>query len=214
MPTHCYYPDSPDPADNKNILFNVEDITERISDLGFGNTFKSIELDIGSSHGEFLSRMARDYPFSNFVGVEIVEEKCRIATRRVLSRHLSNARIVNMEASQFISEFVPTLSVNAVHIYFPTPYPCRELGLKHRLVNREFIAQVYRILKDGGVLRIVTDHLGYLNDIDTHLRGDNRWWPVPWNAPTRSIPNGCVVGTHWELKLKEEKNIYKLQLIK
>ena len=197
----------------EHMLVNNDHLGSCLYELIWSSPLDNIELDIGSSHGEFLCHMAPEFPLTKFVGIEIVKEKCLKAERKIAKLDLKNVYIINMEAYNFVYYYVPCSSIRAVHIFFPSPYPNRDLGLEHRLVTWEFLEKIYIILKQGGILRIVTDHKGYFNDINRALSQNDKWWPNNWIPPSRTFKRGFLVGTYWEKKIKD-KPYYNIQVIK
>ena len=180
----------------------------------FSKSLNPIEIDVGCSHGDFLTNIAAEYPTRIFFGIEIVSEKCHIAESKIKKAGVSNVFIINAEAKQFISGCIPSNCVNSIHIYFPSPYPNRDLNLEHRLITNDFLYKIYSILKPGGSLRIVTDHKGYFSQINNLIRNNQKWWPINWIPPYKNIPNNYIVGTHWEIKLTNFKVILYIQILK
>src|SRR3954447_2247555 len=79
-------------------------------------------LKIGIDTGSTLVRFARQHPELFYVGVEIKKEKARVAVSRIRRNKCSNAIIVNMEAHEFISNYVEDECFHEIMIFFPTPF--------------------------------------------------------------------------------------------
>ncbi len=123
----------------------------------------TVELDIGSSWGEFLCKIAARYPHKKYLGVEIRPAKCARAFNRAMRTGVSNVCIVNMEAHRFIQEFICADFLSAIHIYFPTPDQ-RSLGdttLPQRLITYDFVRLAYRALRSSCSVRLMTDQRNY-----------------------------------------------------
>ncbi len=65
-------------------------------------------------------------------------------------------------------EFISDGTLSAVHIYFPDPWP-KKRHHKRRLIQTGFVGEVIRVLKTGGIVRIVTDHAEYFEQIEQVL---------------------------------------------
>src|SRR5436305_13291945 len=85
------------------------------------------ELKIGISTGQFLCYIASHCPHRFFVGIEFKPHTSIRAAKRILRKSLDNVIVINMEATRYITENVEDSTFEAIHIYFPTPYP-RAIG--------------------------------------------------------------------------------------
>lgn len=175
--------------------------------------FSHLELDIGCNKGHFLRRIAKYHGSRRYIGVDINHSLCDLAAIAIRREGLTNARVVNIEAHRFIRKYIQTNSINAIHIYFPTPYP-RSIGLSRRLINRDFLEEVYRCLLSGGSLRIVTDHEQYFTEINDCLRY-LPWWHIDWVPPlplNRSAES--VIDTPSEDRYSSKSEAFSLQVLK
>lgn len=137
-----------------------------------------LEVDFGCHRGTFLLRMAEKYPETNFLGIEKQAarvEKCLAKFRR---RALPNALAVQGEGAGALARWLPEQSVSTVHVSFPDPWPKRRHASR-RLVTRGFLEAVARILRTGGVLRLMTDDSAYFSEMKNLLaRG---WEECSWD---------------------------------
>jgi tRNA (guanine-N7-)-methyltransferase len=69
-----------------------------------------------------------------------------------------------LEASYVIEFMVPPGSIDALHIYFPDPWPKRK-HRKNRLINERFTDVTANALKVGGVIYLRTDDLDYFEQM-------------------------------------------------
>ena len=61
---------------------------------------------------------------------------------------------------------LPENSFEAVHIYFPDPWP-KDRHARHRLIDSEFPQSAARLLKKGGVAHLRTDDVTYFKQMET-----------------------------------------------
>jgi tRNA G46 methylase TrmB len=173
----------------------------------------NLEIEVGSNAGHLICRLAKLNQNTRFIGIDLNRRSCEVAVEKITRYKLSNVKIINMEAHRFIAENVLTNSVRALHIYFPTPNP-QAIGLDRRLINRNFLEEVYRILISGGALRIVTDHNNYFKEINMNLRY-LPWWDVTWSLPSPlKERDGFVIYTPCEQRYSAKSKIHKLQVLK
>ncbi len=130
-----------------------------------------VEIEIGSGKGRFLKEEAARRPHCGFLGVEYGEKWARHAVNSLSKAKISNVRIVVAETVSFFDRFVPSGTVQAVHIYFPDPWPKRRHA-KRRIWQPEFVQQVLRILRDHGMICFATDIRGYFLKIQEMLSAE------------------------------------------
>ena len=118
-----------------------------------------VELEIGSGNGHFLAARSATCPDTLVIGTEIKSERCRKAARKLSSAKADNAVIIRARAEQVIG-WLPPASLDAVHIYFPDPWPKRR-HRRRRLLRRGVVEELARLLRPGGCLYLVTDFYDY-----------------------------------------------------
>jgi tRNA (guanine-N7-)-methyltransferase len=138
-----------------------------VQKLDWGAVFKQpqpIEIELGSGDGSFLANYAKLHPERNFFGVERLLGRLRKLNKKALRAGLENMALLRLEASYVIEFLVPTESIDALHIYFPDPWPKRK-HRKNRLINERFTEITARALKGGGVIYLRTDDLDYFQQM-------------------------------------------------
>ncbi|MGZ7030495.1 MAG: tRNA (guanosine(46)-N7)-methyltransferase TrmB [Thermoanaerobaculia bacterium] len=147
----------------------------------FGNG-NPVVIEIGSGSGRFLISGATERPETNFIGIEKSLHYYRVIRDRVAKRGLRNVRVLNHDAFPILQKMIPDASVSEVHIYFPDPWP-RPKHQKRRIIRPEVLAEIRRVLVDGGTGIYVTDHREYFDRAapeieevfraEEHLPGDD-----------------------------------------
>lgn len=166
----------------------------------FGNDHP-VEMEIGMGKGTFITQQARLHPEINYFGLEYARWFWRYASDRLRRNQCTNARTARAEAGYFVREFVPSASISVLHIYHPDPWP-KKRHHKRRLIQQPFLDQVHRILIPGGILRIVTDHFEYFQQIDALMKASPfeliDYTPPAWAG------EGELIGTNFERKYIQE----------
>jgi tRNA (guanine-N7-)-methyltransferase len=141
------------PRDSGFVRLNLEEL--------FGNGNRVV-LEIGSGKGRFLIGSATEQPETNFIGIEKSLHYYRVIRDRVRKRGLTNVRLINHDAFLVLRDMIPSASLAEVHIYFPDPWP-RKKEQKRRMIRPEVLAEIRRVLVDGGWGIYVTDHKEYFD---------------------------------------------------
>jgi tRNA (guanine-N7-)-methyltransferase len=157
--------------EERTLIFKPESYVQR---LDWGRVFaraQPVEVELGSGDGSFLANYAKLHPERNFFGVERLLGRLRKLNKKALRAGLTNMALLRLEASYVIEFLVPPESVDALHIYFPDPWPKRK-HRKNRLINEAFTEIVAKALKAGGVIYLRTDDLDYFQQM-TRVFGAN-----------------------------------------
>ena len=172
----------------------------------FGNDHPVI-LEIGSGKGRFLLATAMERPDVNVIGIEKSLHYHRVIRDRFLKRDLRNVRLINHDAFLVLQKMIPDASLAEVHIYFPDPWP-RKRERKRRIIRPEVLAELRRVLVEGGMGIYVTDHREYFEVaaplIEAEFRAERRI-PGPEDLPR----------TNYEAKYRAEgREIYEVRFWK
>jgi tRNA (guanine-N7-)-methyltransferase len=119
-----------------------------------------LEIELGAGDGSFLAAYAQAHPERNFIGLERLLGRLRKIERKAKRAGSQNVRLVRIEADYFTRYLLPRRSVEALHIYFPDPWPKRR-HWKNRLINPEFTRTLENVLTPGGMIYLRTDDPPY-----------------------------------------------------
>jgi tRNA (guanine-N7-)-methyltransferase len=162
----------------------------------FGNAHPVV-LEIGSGKGRFLLATAMERPDVNVLGIEKSLHYHRVIRDRFLKRDLRNIRLINHDAFVVLQKMIPDASLAEVHIYFPDPWP-RKRERKRRIIRPEVLAEIGRVLVEGGYGIYVTDHEEYFESaaplVEAAFERSERRVPGPDDPPR----------TNYEAKYREE----------
>ncbi|MCZ7651493.1 MAG: hypothetical protein M5U13_10195 [Thermoanaerobaculia bacterium] len=165
------------------------------------------ELEIGFGKGRYLLARAAAEPERGFVGIEVAGEYFRAAARRAARRRLGNLVLLRGEALYLLATALPPAFAEAVHVYFPDPWP-KAHHQRRRLLSPAALDLVTRALAPGGRILFATDHAGYGAEVEELLAGARglavRRWPGGWPGGPR---------TNYEAKyVAEGRPILRLEL--
>jgi len=123
-----------------------------------------VEVELGSGDGSFLAQYAKLQPERNFLGVERLLGRLRKLNKKGIRAGLTNLALLRLEASYLMEFMIPDASIEALHIYFPDPWPKRK-HRKNRLINERFTELARKGLKAGGIVYLRTDDLDYFEQM-------------------------------------------------
>lgn len=132
-----------------------------------------VEVDLGCGSGNFLLQRAALRPHSHHVGFELRFKRLVKSARKLEKDGLTNVWLLRESADRFADYFAP-VTVDRVYVNFPDPWP-RHSQWKKRLIRKEFLADLTRVLKPGGTLHLKTDHSGYFLHFLGLIQGVTGW---------------------------------------
>ena len=179
---------------------------QRLPDV-FAPAVNKIWLEIGFGGGEHLIWQATHNREIGLIGCEPFEDGVVKVLDAVDTEDLANVK-VHADDGRPLLRLLPEGGVDRAFVLFPDPWP-KKRHHKRRLVSSETVAELARILRAGGELRIATDIGEYACAILQAVLGHGGFgWtamgPDDWrNRPTDWPP------TRYEAKaLREGRRCY------
>ncbi len=117
-------------------------------------------FEIGFGMGQSLLEMAARESDKDFIGVEVHKPGVGRLLMGMGEAQLSNVRVYCDDAVEVLQTCIPDGALDRVQIYFPDPWH-KKKHHKRRLVQPNFVAELRRKLKTGGVLHLATDWENY-----------------------------------------------------
>ena len=179
--------------------------------IKFSDSLKNynVILDIGCGEGEFISRLAYQYPKKKFIGIEIKYGRILKSLKKARALNLSNLGFVISDATIFIDKALPDKSINKIFINNPDPRP-KDKHHKNRLLNSDFIRMLHRKLKRKGNVYIKTDDIDYFKYIKVNVKNSNFT-----KDDNKSYIDLFLPSTKFqEFYKKNNKPIYSMKLLK
>jgi tRNA (guanine-N7-)-methyltransferase len=123
-----------------------------------------LALEIGCGVGDFILQLATQQPQVNFIAIDIYNKGCYKTCRRIDASHLSNVRVIRIEARCLLSQFGHADMLTAIYINCPDPWP-KKRHRDRRLVNQTFLTQILHYLQPQGDLYFITDVHDYAQQV-------------------------------------------------
>ncbi len=149
-------------------------------------TPQPLEVELGAGDGSFIVEWARRNPTRNFLAVERLLGRIRKPDKIARRLGLTNLSLVRIEIGYFLEYLLPPASADAIHVYFPDPWP-KVKHAKNRLINERFTALAARALKPGGVVYLRTDHADYFAQMLAVFRADKSFTEVETPADLAAL---------------------------
>jgi tRNA (guanine-N7-)-methyltransferase len=117
-------------------------------------------VEIGSGQGHAIVSAATSRPDDDFLAVEVYRAGLARTMLDADREGARNLRLVEANAPEVLSTYLPEAAASEVWIFFPDPWH-KKKHTKRRLVREGFGDTVARALRDGGILRLATDWEDY-----------------------------------------------------
>lgn len=190
------------------VIVELHELTDFAWKVLFGDE-RPVEVEIGTGKAGFLLRRARARPERNFLGIEWANEFYRFAADRLTRWGVPNVRMLRTDASHFIQVVCPRVSLTALHVYHPDPWPKRRHH-KRRLFQPAFVNAAVECLVPGGHWAVQTDHAEYFELIRDLLLSHPGLRETPFDDPEFGV-EAARVATNFEIKyLREGRRLYQL----
>ena len=120
-------------------------------------------VEIGFGNGEATLEIAKAFPQTGFLGVEVHPPGVGHLLAGIHREGLTNLKILRHDAVEVVVA-LPDDSVDAFHVFFPDPWP-KKRHHKRRLLQPEFLAEIGRVLKPEGFFYFASDWEEYAEEV-------------------------------------------------
>ena len=159
-----------------------------------------LQIEVGSGKGLFLAGAAQAHPERNFLGIEVAYKYARYAAARLARQEFPNARMICGDALALFAAWVPSGSLEAVHVYFPDPW-WKKKHRRRRVMNAPFLRGIERTLVPGGALHFWTDVEEYFHStLELIAQATTLAGPMP--VSERPAEHDLDYRTHFERRMR------------
>lgn len=112
-----------------------------------------IVLELACGKGEFTVGLAKKFPSTNFVGIDLKGNRMWKGARASIDENINNTGFLRTRIDFIESAFAEN-EVSEIWITFPDPQPKKE---KKRLTSPTFLARYRNVLSPDGIIHLKTD---------------------------------------------------------
>ena len=157
-----------------NLVYTLPTILEPLCLPNLFPVEQPLEVELGSGDGSFLLSYAKLHPERNFLGVERLLGRVNKLDRKGRRMNLINLRGLRIESTYFLQYLLPPHSTEALHIYFPDPWP-KKKHRKKRLINERFPELAAQALVSNGEVHLRTDDADYFEQMTDVFKAASRF---------------------------------------
>lgn len=149
---------------------------------------RPLKMEICSGAGEWASIQAKnDEGKSDWMTLEVRQDRVYHTFARMMMQDIQNLAVLGGDAMKLLPQHFPDEALEYVFVNYPEP-PQQRAGEDHsearHLLTTPFFDEVYRILKTGGRLVILTDNLWY-GKLVTRILSEQEG--VTWKSVTQRV---------------------------
>ncbi|HKK66670.1 MAG TPA: tRNA (guanosine(46)-N7)-methyltransferase TrmB [Bacteroidales bacterium] len=175
----------------------------------FGNNHPII-LELGCGKGEYTVGLAKRYPQSNYIGIDIKGARIWRGAKTSNDTGMKNVAFLRIRID-FIHHCFDKNEVDEIWCTFSDPHREKRKGINKRLTSPKFLNRYQKILKDNGIVHLKTDDpILYAYTLDVIEKND---LPLIHDIPNIYDGNHSDVvppiKTHYEKKWLEEDRIIR-----
>ncbi|QJC30891.1 tRNA (guanosine(46)-N7)-methyltransferase TrmB [Enterobacteriaceae endosymbiont of Macroplea appendiculata] len=141
-------------------IFQIKYIKKKINLSYIFNNTKPIILDIGFGSGELLINLCKYNQQYNFIGIEVYLRGIIQCLQQVIYHNINNIKFIYHDAFYVLKYMLANESISIIQIYFPDPWN-KQKHNKRRLINQYYLNIIFNLIKNNGLLYIVTDSYTY-----------------------------------------------------
>ncbi len=124
-----------------------------------------LHLEIGFGTGHHLLSQLLGNPEDNFIGCEPYMGGIAAFLKKMEGHSVDLARIkIYTKDGQSLLHGMPPHSCTTLFVLFPDPWP-KKRHLKRRFLNQDTLAQIFRVLTEGGIFTFASDIEDYFEQV-------------------------------------------------
>ena len=161
------------------------------------NLKKKLLLEIGIGMGENIIYLSKKNSQKNVIGVDPFENGMVHVSDYCIKNNIKNIYLYPFVFQKFVKKY-KKLRFNSIYILFPDPWP-KKRHFKRRIINKQFLRQILKILKRNGKVFFSTDNFDYFENVISILQRINK-------IKIKKLKKIITIKTKYYLKAEKKEN--------
>ena len=170
------------------------------------NNENPLHIEIGMGKGQFITRLAKENPNINYIGIERYTSVLLRAIQKVEEADIPNLRFICFDAADILDIFA-CHEIDRIYLNFSDPWP-KDRHAKRRLTSSTFLNRYNSILSLSGQIQFKTDNRD-LFDFSVEEINNHPLWHIDaltYDLHNDSDMNVGNIMTEYEEKFSSQGN--------
>jgi len=180
-------------------------------DLTLNNNFKKIIIEAGFGNGEYLIKNAKNKPDYLYIGSEIYINGIAKVLRYITKLNLENIKLCGI-SFLYLLKSLKFKTIDEIYVINPDPWP-KKRHKKRRLLNRDNLLLMNKVLKKKGKIFISTDSKDYFDHIMLALNNERQFDKIVSNCMSNS-DDMYGISKYQRKAILNKQAIYKIEIFR
>lgn len=172
-----------------------------------------LKFEIGFGNGDSLLALALKHPEINYFGIDRKMERARTTLNKLKGSQSLPNLLISRIGTDYLEEMFPPQIFDEIIMNFPDPWP-KKRHHKNRTINQDFLEEIHRLLKSGGIYRFASDHAEYALEIAELFQNSALFQNLYAPEPFLHAMNNRIETQFEKHKKKEGFTIYYMKFKK
>tara|TARA_Y100000590_G_scaffold468111_1_gene649549 strand:+ start:220 stop:930 length:711 start_codon:yes stop_codon:yes gene_type:complete len=179
--------------------------------LSLNSSYKKIIIEVGFGNGDYLISNAKKNPDFLYVGSEVYINGIARVLKYISTYEVNNIKLCGINFL-YLLKSLKYKTIDEIYIINPDPWPKKRHN-KRRLLNRESLLSMNKLLRKNGKIFITTDSEDYFNEIKLAINNDKQF---------DKVISGCMsdldimygISKYQRKAISRKKEIYKIEIFR
>ncbi len=178
-------------------------------DLSLNNNFKKIIIEVGFGNGEYLISSSKKNPDFLYIGSEVYINGIAKVLKYITKYNVSNIKLCGINFLYLLNS-LKFKTIDEIYVINPDPWPKKRHN-KRRLLNRDSLISMNRLLKEDGKIFISTDSVDYFDEIKLAINSEKQFNKIIFGCMSDSDAMHGI--SHYQKKaISKKTDIYKIEI--